>query len=185
MEALNPSPLTGYLVAIETLNGSNFFDWKLKIEITLSILDLDLALREDEPLKPNNESTTEYKGKTISSAIPDKENAESFMVHEQFVGPTKALAITFMTKLLTLRYDDNSSIRDLIMQMIDITNKLKSLYMEISDGLLYDKFKLTSNNGKKERNCNFFRKKGYLKRNYLKYKKWLENKGIQQQSESH
>ncbi|KAL4195367.1 hypothetical protein AMTRI_Chr05g72990 [Amborella trichopoda] len=170
MEALIPSPLTGYLVAIETLNGSNFSDWKLKIEITLSILDPDLAMREDEPLKPNNESTTEHKGKTISSAIPDKENAESFMVHEQFVGPTKALAITFMTKLLTLRYDDHSSIRD-IMQMIDITNKLKSLYMEISDGLMI--------------NCNFCRKKGHLKRNYLKYKKWLENKGIQQQSESH
>ncbi|KAL4195370.1 hypothetical protein AMTRI_Chr05g73010 [Amborella trichopoda] len=183
MEALNPSPLTGYLAAIETLNGSNFSCWKLKIEITLSILDLDLALREDEPLKPNNESTTEHKrslGKTISSVIPDKENTESFMVHEQFVGPTKALANTFVTKLLTMRYDDHSSSRDPVMQMIDITNKLKSMYMEISDGFLYDKFKLAYNNEKKERNCNFCRKKGHLKRNYLKYKKWLENKGIQQ-----
>ncbi|KAL4195351.1 hypothetical protein AMTRI_Chr05g72900 [Amborella trichopoda] len=135
MEGLNPSPLTGYLAAIETQNGSNFSDWKLKIEITLSILDLDLALCEDEPLKPNNESNIEHK--------------------------------------------------DHIMQMIDITNKLKSMYMEISDGFLYDKFKLAYNNGKKERNCNFCKKKGHLKRNYLKYKKWLENKGIQQQSESH
>ncbi|ERM97040.1 hypothetical protein AMTR_s00122p00074140 [Amborella trichopoda] len=79
-------------------NGSNFSDWKLKIEITLSILDLGLALSEDEPSKPNNESTTEQKakyekydrsnrmslmimkrslGKTICGAIPDKDNAES------------------------------------------------------------------------------------------------------------
>ncbi|ERN17372.1 hypothetical protein AMTRI_Chr02g258510 [Amborella trichopoda] len=115
MAALNPSTLIEYLAGIETLNGSNFSDWKQKIDITLGILDLDLALCEDEPPKPNNESTTEQKakytkwkmsnrmslmimkgsiGKTIRGVIPDEYNAKSFMsnVHEQFVGPTKALA---------------------------------------------------------------------------------------------
>ncbi|XP_011629384.1 ubiquitin domain-containing protein 1 [Amborella trichopoda] len=54
--AINPSALTGYLAGIETLNGSNLSDWKQKIESTLSILDLDLSLHEDEPPEHNHES---------------------------------------------------------------------------------------------------------------------------------
>ncbi|KAL4197525.1 hypothetical protein AMTRI_Chr04g251590 [Amborella trichopoda] len=121
------------------------------------------------------------------------------------ISPTKALANTLVTKLLTMRYDDHSSIMGHIMQMIDITNKLKS--MEISDGFLvlfifnffpaqYDKasenkgYKTHANyqskgtttpkNCRKERNYNFCKKKENLKINCLKYKKWLENKGIHQ-----
>ncbi|KAL4203563.1 hypothetical protein AMTRI_Chr01g128620 [Amborella trichopoda] len=94
MAALNPSTYTGYLARIETLNGSNFSDWKQKIEITLGILDLDLALREDKPPKPNNESTISFMIK----------------VHQQFVGPTKAVANTVMTKLLIMSYDGHSFI---------------------------------------------------------------------------
>ncbi|KAL4197079.1 hypothetical protein AMTRI_Chr04g249450 [Amborella trichopoda] len=130
MEGLNSSALTGYLARIETLNGSKFSDWKQKIEITLGILDLDLTLLEDEHPKPNNES------KTIRGAIPDEDNAESFMSkeEEQFVSPIKALVITLMTKLQTIRDDRHCFVRDHIMQMIDITNQSMSMDMEISEG---------------------------------------------------
>ncbi|KAL4201239.1 hypothetical protein AMTRI_Chr02g215070 [Amborella trichopoda] len=120
MTTLNCSALTDYLAGNETLNGSNFSDWKQKINITLGILDLDLALRENEPPKPNNERTTKAKygsiGKTIRGTIPDEDIAKSFTskVHEQFVGPTKALASTLMTKLLTMRCDGHNSIMDYI-----------------------------------------------------------------------
>ncbi|KAL4195343.1 hypothetical protein AMTRI_Chr05g64170 [Amborella trichopoda] len=114
--------------------------------------------------------------------------------------PTKALAKTLMTKLLTMKYDDHSSIRDHIMQMIDIPNKLKSMDVEISNGFLvlfilnslpahYDKLNqntlevvhLEETNSSRKRtfreiNYHFCRKKGHLKRNCLKYKKWSKIK---------
>ncbi|KAL4188889.1 hypothetical protein AMTRI_Chr08g162750 [Amborella trichopoda] len=112
MAAINPFALTGYVVEIETLNGSNF----------------------DEP--------HDFGGvhlKTIRGAIPHEDNAKSFMskVQEQFVGPTKSLADTHMTKLLNIKYDGHSSIRDHIF----ILNSLPAQY---------DHFKLVYNTHKKK-----------------------------------
>ena len=42
---------------IEILSGSNYKRWGSDIKYTLGIMDLDMALHEDEPLKPTNEST--------------------------------------------------------------------------------------------------------------------------------
>ncbi|KAL4181442.1 hypothetical protein AMTRI_Chr12g237270 [Amborella trichopoda] len=84
--------------------------------------------------------------KTIRGAILDEDNAKSFMskVQEQFVGPTKALTNTLITKLLTMRYDGHSSIRDHIMQIIDVQFILQSLPAH------YDQFKLAYNTQKEK-----------------------------------
>ncbi|KAL4204518.1 hypothetical protein AMTRI_Chr01g110270 [Amborella trichopoda] len=216
MVAINPSALTGYLAGIETLNGSNLSDWKQKIESTLSILDLDLSLHEDEPPEHNHEN-----------AIPDEDNAKSFMSKIQ-------------EQLLIMRYDGHTFSRDHVMQMIDITNQLKSMDIDISEAFLNlnevqimciqeeerlnqnklevahlaetnsgrkGTFRASENKGcrthadyqsngtilhikKKKmtgtvRKCFFCKKNGYSKRDCFKYKKWLENKGIHQQSETH
>ena len=42
---------------IPSLNGDNYFDWNEKILLTLGCMDLDLALRVDEPLVPMESST--------------------------------------------------------------------------------------------------------------------------------
>ena len=42
---------------IEILSGSTYKRWRLDIEFVLGIMDLDMALHEDEPPKPTNEST--------------------------------------------------------------------------------------------------------------------------------
>ena len=42
---------------IEILSGSNYKRWRSDIEFDLGMMDLDMALCEDEPLKPTNEST--------------------------------------------------------------------------------------------------------------------------------
>ncbi|KAL4178570.1 hypothetical protein AMTRI_Chr13g82970 [Amborella trichopoda] len=54
--------------------------------------------------------------------------------------PTKASANTLMMKLLTMRYDGHSAIRDYVMQLINITNQLKSMDMNISEGFLGNLF---------------------------------------------
>ncbi|KAL4197100.1 hypothetical protein AMTRI_Chr04g249580 [Amborella trichopoda] len=206
MEGLNSSALTGYLARIETLNGSKFSDWKQKIEITLGILDLDLTLLEDEHPKPNNES------KTIRGAIPDEDNAESFMSkqEEQFVSPIKALVITLMTKLQTIRDDRHCFVRDHIMQMIDITNQsikwnlndVRIMCVQEEERLNQNKLEVAylaetissrkgttpqiqKQNDQKERKYFFCRKNWHLKRDCFQYKKQLKNKDIHQQSETH
>ena len=45
--------------SVPILNGTNFKDWKENIEIILGCMDLDLALRTEEPPTPTAESTPE------------------------------------------------------------------------------------------------------------------------------
>lgn len=46
-----------------TLNGTNFKKWKQDLKIVLGLIDLDLALREDEPPKPIDDSSVDVKSK--------------------------------------------------------------------------------------------------------------------------
>ncbi|CAH9100925.1 unnamed protein product, partial [Cuscuta epithymum] len=74
----------------------------------------------------------------IRGAIPDSENAKTYLeyVEEQFKGTSKAHASTLILKMLTSKYDGVSGIREHIMKMSDMSNKLKSMDMEISEGFL-------------------------------------------------
>ena len=49
------------LWSIETLNGNNYARWKSDVALALGLADLDLALLEDEPQEPTNDSTAEEK----------------------------------------------------------------------------------------------------------------------------
>ena len=44
---------------VPILNGANFKDWKENIKIILGCMDLDLALRIEQPPTPTAESTPE------------------------------------------------------------------------------------------------------------------------------
>ncbi|CAH9118625.1 unnamed protein product [Cuscuta epithymum] len=117
------------------------------------------ALRIDPPDAPNAESTIEQKCYyeqwkrsnrmclmviknsilvSIRGVIPDSENAKTYLeyVEEQFKGASKAHASTLILKILTNKYDGVSGIREHIMKMSDMSNKLKSMDMEISEGFL-------------------------------------------------
>ena len=80
----------------------------------------------------------------IRGAISDlkedgtEKNAFEFMssVEENFKSSSKTYASTLIMKMLTSRYDGQSGIRDHIMSMCDMANKLKALEMSISDGFL-------------------------------------------------
>ncbi|GJR88471.1 putative zinc finger, CCHC-type containing protein [Tanacetum coccineum] len=72
----------------------------------------------------------------IRGAIPDSENAKEYLssVEEQFKGTSKAHASTLILKMLTTKYDGVSGVREHIMMLSDMTNKLKGMDMEISEG---------------------------------------------------
>ncbi|GKB34980.1 hypothetical protein Tco_0879922 [Tanacetum coccineum] len=71
----------------------------------------------------------------IRGAIPDSENAKDYLssVKEQFKGTSKAHASTLILKMLTTKYDGVSGVREHIMMMSDMANKLKGMDMEISE----------------------------------------------------
>ncbi|XP_028096951.1 uncharacterized protein LOC114296817 [Camellia sinensis] len=98
--ALNPTAINSYLSGIEALSGTNFRNGRNKLRIVLGIMDLDYALREPTPTKPNDTSSKEQmalyekwehsnrlslmimKGlitPAIQRAIPVSESAVSYM----------------------------------------------------------------------------------------------------------
>ncbi|GJY51525.1 UBN2_2 domain-containing protein [Tanacetum coccineum] len=157
--ALTPTAITNCVSGIEPLNGTKFSSWKEQVKISLSITDLDYALRFDKPNPLTATSTVDEKRNyeiwersnrmslmimknsisiAIRGAIPDSENAKEFLksVEEQFKGSSKANASTLILKMLTTKYDGLSGVREHIMMMNDMASKLKGMDMEISEGFL-------------------------------------------------
>ena len=106
-------------------------------------MDLDYSLRELTPTKPTYESTNEQKAlyekwersnrmslmimkcsitPAICGAIPDSDNAMNYIksVEEQFLGTSKSLASTLIIKMITMKYDGHSGVREHIMKMSDM-----------------------------------------------------------------
>ena len=63
----------------------------------------------------------------ICGAILDSDNAMSYIksVEEQFLGTSKSLASTLMIKMITMKYDGHSGVREHIMKMSDMASQLK------------------------------------------------------------
>ena len=57
-------------------------------------------------------------------------------VEEQFLGTSMSLASTLMIKMITMKYDGHSDVREHIMKMSDMTSQLKGMDMAISEGFL-------------------------------------------------
>ncbi|GJS00642.1 UBN2_2 domain-containing protein [Tanacetum coccineum] len=150
---------TGYMSRIEPLTGTNFSTWRDQVKLTLGVMDLDHALRIN-PLAGLTSESTAYQKRAyeqwersnrmslmiiknsisvaIRGAILDSENAKEYLtsVDEQFKGTSKAHESTLILKMLTTKYDGVSGVREHIMMMSDMANKLKGMYMEISEGFL-------------------------------------------------
>ncbi|GJW40337.1 putative zinc finger, CCHC-type containing protein [Tanacetum coccineum] len=137
---------TGYMSGIEPLTGTNFSTWRDQVKLTLGVMDLDHALRIDHPAaltaeqwERSNRMSLMIINNSISvairRAIPDSENAKEYLSseEEQFKGTSKAHASTLILKMLTTKYDGVSGVREHIMMMSDMENKLKGMDMEISE----------------------------------------------------
>ena len=80
----------------------------------------------------------------IKGAIPTKNeagaelNAKELMakIEENFKSSSKTYASTLIMKLVSCQYNGQSGIREHILSMCDMANKLKDMKMEISDGFL-------------------------------------------------
>ncbi|XP_028100280.1 uncharacterized protein LOC114299683 [Camellia sinensis] len=140
--AISTSVLSNESSRIPFLNGDNFSDWRDKILLTLGCMDVDLALRVDEPPEPTDESSagekSAYDNQSIRGSIPPSDKVKNYMraIEEQFVSSDKALASTLMNKLSGMKHNNSRSVREHIMEMRSIAARLKSLEIEISESFL-------------------------------------------------
>ncbi|KAL6272502.1 hypothetical protein ACE6H2_023194 [Prunus campanulata] len=147
------------LSSIETLNGPNYEKWKLDVEVVLGVLDLDLALIEDKPAALTASSTSEQKlklknwetsnrmsllvmEKTISASvleeIPASENAKEFLatIIQKYKPEDKAQVRKLITALNSAKFDGVGSVREYILGLAGIANKLKVLKVPIDETFL-------------------------------------------------
>ncbi|RVX07632.1 hypothetical protein CK203_025175 [Vitis vinifera] len=93
-------------------------------------MDLDMALREDEPPKPTNESTEHLLG-----GIPESNNAKEFLVAmgNRYQTSDNAEVGYFMDELMNMRYNDMKGVREYILKMVHLQTRLKALDILIPD----------------------------------------------------
>ncbi|XP_028060693.1 uncharacterized protein LOC114264288 [Camellia sinensis] len=117
---------------IPFLNDDNFLDWKDQILLTLGCMDLDLALRVDEPPEPTNESFAAKKNaydkwersnrlslmlikshisQSIRGSISLSDKVKNYMraIEKKFVSSDKALASNLMNKLSGMKHNNSKS----------------------------------------------------------------------------
>ena len=83
--------MNNQLCSIETLNGNNYGRWKSDVALPLGLADLDLALLEDEPQEPTNDSTAEEKAYYHKWA---RANRLSIMVMKKSISPSFKVSLS-------------------------------------------------------------------------------------------
>ncbi|XP_020873841.1 uncharacterized protein LOC110226418 [Arabidopsis lyrata subsp. lyrata] len=141
---------------VPILSGTNFSEWKEKVEFTLGVLDLDLALREEEP-NPITEDSTEEEcifhkdweksnrlsimflrmtiANNIKSSLTVAEKAKAYLavIEERFKTADKSLAGKLMADLTTMKYDGTRSMHEHCIEMTNLAAKLRNLGMSVDD----------------------------------------------------
>nr|GEV52932.1 putative zinc finger, CCHC-type [Tanacetum cinerariifolium] len=114
---------TGYMSGIKPLTGTNFSTWRDQVKLTLEVMDLDHALRIDHPVA------------LTAKSIADQKRVLKLR-RGTIKGTSKTHASTLILKMLTTKYDGVSGVREHIMMMGDMANKLKGMDMKITEGFL-------------------------------------------------
>ena len=155
------SSISANLSTIPVLNGTNFKEWKENIQIVLGCMDLDLALRSEQPASLTDLSTSDERRHfekwdrsnrmslmILKRSIPEVfrgavseeiTNIKDFLaeLEKRFAKSDKAETSTLLQRLISMRYNGKGNIREYIMEMSHIKTKLKELMLEISDDLWY------------------------------------------------
>ncbi|XP_042468642.1 uncharacterized protein LOC122051528 [Zingiber officinale] len=123
-------------------------------------MDLDLALRTEQPTAPTNTSSSELRAKyekwdrsnRISLMIIKRGIPEAFRgavsnsvtkvkeyldeIEKRFAKSDKAETSTILKSLISMKYKGKRNIREYIMEMSHLASKLKTLNLELSDDML-------------------------------------------------
>ncbi|RVW61410.1 hypothetical protein CK203_031969 [Vitis vinifera] len=94
------------------------------------MMDLDMALREDEPPKPTNERTEAMRA---HYAKWERSNRLSLVSIKRYQTSDNAEAEYFMDELMNMRYNDMKGVREYILKMVQLQTRLKALDIPILD----------------------------------------------------
>ncbi|PRQ56489.1 putative RNA-directed DNA polymerase [Rosa chinensis] len=141
------------------LSGSNYKKWREDIDLYFINQSVDWVLTVAAPPALTDESSDQDKAyykdwsranricrltilktmsDTIKGGIPDKELAGELLqaVAERFTVSEKAETSMLLGKLMTMKYNMNTNIREYIMQMINISNQLAALNMGLDEQVI-------------------------------------------------
>ncbi|KAA8534146.1 hypothetical protein F0562_031661 [Nyssa sinensis] len=154
------SNITASINSIPMLNGTNFKTWHENLQIVLSVMDLDLALRVSSPAPLTDESSSDEKRDferweksnrmclmIIKKAIPEAlkgttsekiKTAKEFLeeIKNRFAKNEKSETSTLLANLISMRYKGNGNIREYIMEMSHLDSKLRAHKLDLSEDLL-------------------------------------------------
>nr|DAD46229.1 TPA_asm: hypothetical protein HUJ06_004459 [Nelumbo nucifera] len=162
---------------IPELWGDNYKIWKERILLHLGWMDMDYAIRKDEPPAVTEQSTPveialyERWERSNRLSVVFHQDIRGFVeqydkvrdllkaIDDQFVTSEKSLASTLIMKFSSLRLTTVKGVREHIMQMRDIAAQLKKLEVDLSKSFLvhfilntlpqqYESFKISYNTHK-------------------------------------
>ena len=123
-----PTSLHSLASGMIVFDGSNFSEWYERVQFSLVVLDLDLALITDKPPEATDDNTSEQVEQSkvyarsnrlslmfmrmtiannIKTSLPQTEFASKFLksVEKRFKRVDKSLVGTLMAELTTMKYD--------------------------------------------------------------------------------
>ncbi|XP_073283278.1 uncharacterized protein [Primulina huaijiensis] len=156
---MQPASFSDMKCDIPELKGDNYKIWKERILLQLGWMDIDYAIRKDEPFAITENSIPDdvdlYEKwersnrlcvmfiKTKISAgmrgsVDQHNNVKELLkaIDEQFQSSDKALASTLIMEFSSLRLTSVRGVREHIMKMRDIAARLKTLEVEMSETFL-------------------------------------------------
>ena len=152
--AILPGNISDVNCDVPELRGDNYKVWKERVLLHLGWMDIDYAIRKDEPPGITETSTPDavdlyekwersnrlsvmfIKTKICASirGSVDQHTKVKDLLHaidEQFETSDKSLASTLIMKFSSMRHNEFKSVRDYIMRMRDIAAQLKDLDVTI------------------------------------------------------
>ncbi|RVX18685.1 Retrovirus-related Pol polyprotein from transposon TNT 1-94 [Vitis vinifera] len=154
-----------------------------RVQFSLGVLDLDLALITNKPPEATDDSTPEQVEQSkawaksnrlslmfmrmtiannIKTSLPQTEFASEFLksVEERFKRADKSLAGTLMAELTTMKYDGQKGIQQHILNMTEKAAKLKALGMGMDESF-FDQWNLNELTSKCIQEEVILRQEGY------------------------
>jgi hypothetical protein len=151
--------ITANINSIPVLNGTNFKSWKENILLVLGCMDLDYALRKEQPAPLTDKSSTDEKvnfekwerSNRLSLMMLKRSVLEAFRggmstevtvkgflddIEKRFAKNEKAETSKLLADLVQMKFNGKGNIREYIMEMSNIASKLKALKLDLSDDLL-------------------------------------------------
>ncbi|CAN6555825.1 unnamed protein product [Malus baccata var. baccata] len=147
------------MINIEKLNGTNFKAWKQKVEMHLGMLEFDITFKLPQPSALTDDSTALQRDNFakweranqmsllimqnameghIRGGISVCDLAKDFVarIEEKYKRSDKAETGVYLSELINTRHDGVGSVREHLLKLVNLSNKLNAMDIGITDQFL-------------------------------------------------